>query len=125
MTRYPDPKAKTVNIIVNSKDETDRKLIRYFKEVCRRDGLEMRKEILSLLEHEWKAKHPPPGNPQIQIVQFDGSKKTRKLCEWPKCKQKAEYECQSAFPFGVDKNYCLVHRKHAEYKRDIVNWKKV
>jgi hypothetical protein len=119
MTRYADPKSKSNMIIVKANTEPEAQLIKYFKEVCRRDGYEMRQEILSLLEHEWKNKHPPPGNPQLQVTQFDGSKKAQKLCEYKKCKNKAVWLCVSSYPFGKDQRLCSFHRKRAEYKREV------
>ena len=48
MTRQADPESKTMTLIVRPNDEVERSIIKYFKEVCKRDGFEMRKEIKSL-----------------------------------------------------------------------------
>jgi len=125
MTKPANPKARTFTLIAKAKDESERKAIQYFKEVCRRDGLELRKEIINLISLEWVQKHPKPGNPQKQLFQFDGSKQSRGLCEWEGCHNKAEFLCVSAFPYGKDKRYCSFHRKRAEFKRDISQAKKL
>ena len=78
MTRQPNPKSKFSTIIVRANDECDKEIINYFKEVCARDGLEMRKEILNLIDFNWKQTHPPPGNPQLLLGKFT---KQQKLSE--------------------------------------------
>jgi len=124
MTKQVNPKANS-SIIAVAKTEPEKELIRYFKEVLARDGLEMRTEIFKLIEHDWVKRHPRPGNPQKQIIQFDGSKSSLKLCEWEGCKRKAVWRCRSSYPYGKNRNYCSFHKKRAEYRRDICEAKKL
>jgi len=124
MTKQVSPKASTF-LYAEAKDEAEKNAIKYFKEVCLRDGLEMRKELIRLIEHDWTVRHPRPGNPQKQIIQFDGSKSSLKMCEWEGCKRKAVWRCRSSYPYGKNRNYCSFHRKHAEYRRDICEAKKL
>jgi len=63
MTKQVSPKASTF-LYAEAKDEAEKNAIKYFKEVCLRDGLEMRKELIRLIEHDWTVRHPRPGNPQ-------------------------------------------------------------
>ncbi len=118
MTKPVNPKADS-SIIAVAKTEPEKELIRYFKEVLARDGLEMRTEIFKLIEHDWITRHPRPGNPQKQLVQFDGSKKARGLCEVDGCSQEAEYICHSAYPFGKDRRLCSHHRVDEERRNNV------
>ena len=121
MPRYPDPKAKTNQLIIQAKNESEASTLRYFKNVCRRDGLELRKEVLNLIEVSWKKSHPPPGNPQLQIVQFSGSK-TGLLgtCGFHGCHSKAV--AKGVFlPTGILYHLCADHKREAEGNRH--NWR--
>ena len=125
MTKPANPTAQTFTVIAKAKDESERMIVKYFKEVCARDGLEIRKEILSLISIEWVQKHPKPGNPQKQLFQFDDSKRSRGLCEFEGCKNLATHLCFSSFPFGKDRRLCDRHRVDEMRKRNICKTKKL
>lgn len=118
MTKQVNPKANS-SIIAVAKTEPEKELIRYFKEVLARDGLEMRTEIFKLIEHDWVRRHPRPGNPQKQIIQYDGSAKGGGLCEMEGCPNMAEYMCYSAYPFGKDRRLCSHHRVDEERRNNV------
>ncbi len=118
MTKQVNPNAATF-LYAEAKDEAEREVVRYFKEVCSRDGLEMRKELIRLVEHDWVVRHPRPGNPQKQLIQFDGSKQIRGLCEVEGCGNRAEYLCYSAAPYGKDRRLCNRHRVNEERRNNV------
>jgi hypothetical protein len=122
MTRQANPESKTQSVIVVAKNESDSATIKYFKEVCKRDGLELRKEILNLIEVSWKKMHPPPGNPQLQIVQFQTGKSMGLFgtCGFVGCHAKAV--AKGVFlPSGQLYHLCAAHRIEALGNRR--NWK--
>lgn len=78
MTRQPNPKSKTATVILKANNEDEAKRIRGLKEICVRNGLEIRKVILNgidkfLKEHNW-----PPGNSQTLLQVF--GEKPRLIC---------------------------------------------
>ena len=125
MPKPVNPNADTHSVIAVAKTEPEKELVKYFKEVMARDGLQMREEIFKLIAHDWIRRHPRPGNPQKQLIQYDGSKQSEGLCEWVGCMKEAEWYCRSAFPYGRDKRYCSFHKGKAEYKRDICESRKL
>lgn len=125
MPRQPNPNSKSSTIIVRANDESDKAIINYFKEVCARDGLEMRKEILDLIDFNWKQTHPPPGNPQLLLEKFTEQQKLSHLCEVEGCNKPAKYLCYSIAPYGKDKKICNRHRIDEERKGNIRASKKL
>ena len=125
MTRPPNPKSKTKTIIVRANDEIEASLINYLKEVCARDGLEYRKEILKLIEVDWKARHPPPGNPQNMITKYsDGvQEESAPVCEV--CGELAVYRCTTIFPINTVKNLCQSHTSQFDRRREVTEKRKI
>lgn len=66
MTRSPDPKSKTINIQIHGKPGEAEK-IRAFKEICARNGIEMRDVVLKAVDHFLREHHWPPGNSQTLL----------------------------------------------------------
>ena len=119
MTRPPNPKSKTHTIIVRANDEIEVSLINYLKEVCARDGLEYRKEILKLIEVDWKARHPPPGNPQIMLFQSIEKKKVHEVVVCEVCGEHAVYRCTTIFSINSVKMLCQSHTVQFERRREV------
>ena len=125
MPRQPNPNSKSSAIIVRANDECDKAIINYFKEVCARDGLEMRKEILNLINFNWKKTHPPPGNPQILLEKFTEQQNLSQLCEIKGCNSLAILLCFSVFPFGKDRKLCNQHKIDEVRKGNVRASKKI
>lgn len=70
MTRPPDPEAKTCHLIFQAKTEEEKVKMKAFKEICKRNGIEMRKELLKGIDGFLKEHHWPPGNSQVLIREF-------------------------------------------------------
>jgi hypothetical protein len=70
MTKAPDPKAKIARLVLVAKPGQE-KVIQAFKEVCRKDGLEVSKELHTLVQSWLRAHNYPPGNPQRDIRDYD------------------------------------------------------
>lgn len=122
MTKTLNPSSKSHALTAVAKTPDEKAAVNYFKEVCLRDGLEMRTELIKLIKNEWTKKHPPPGNPQTQLFQYE---EREYRCEWLNCNQEAKFVCKSVFPFGGDRKFCLVHRKRAEFKGEVSSYKKL
>ena len=118
VTRYVNK--KNTSLIVHGKDETDNELIKFFKEVCLRDGLEMRRELLDLLRHSWATKHNwPKGNPQQQVTEyFESHEESTAVCEV--CKEPAVYKCTTIFPINTVKDLCQSHTVQFERRREVI-----
>lgn len=118
MTRYPNK--QNTSLIVHGKDESDNELIRFFKGVCVRDGLEMRKEILDLLRHTWAKKHNyPKGNPQHQIIDYVEPVHEESLCEV--CGEPAVYKVTTIFPINPVKRLCGSHTCQFERRQEVIS----
>jgi hypothetical protein len=99
-------------LYAEAKTESDEEAIRYFKEVCSRDGLEMRNELIKLVSQDWVRRHPHPGNPQKMLVQFNGGHEESDgavLCEVEGCGKEAVWRCDTVFPYGRFKSLCRGH----------------
>jgi len=68
MTRQPNSKSKTFQIVVKARDENERVRIQGFKELCMRDGLVMNDVLMDKIGEVLKSHHWPPGNPQMQLL---------------------------------------------------------
>ena len=64
MTKPLKPTSESYALTAVAKNPDEQESIRYFKEVCLRDGLEMRGELIKLIKEDWVKRHPKPGNPQ-------------------------------------------------------------
>ena len=125
MTRPPNPKSKTHTIIVRANDEIEASLINYLKEVCARDGLEYRKEILKLIEVDWKGRHPPPGNPQIMITKYSDEvhEESQAVCEV--CGEAAVYRCTTVFSINTVKDLCQSHTFQFVRRKEVISKRKI
>lgn len=70
----------------SAKTESEKHDLRGFKEVCNRDGLEMRLEIRKWIRTFLKKHHWPPGNPQHQLMEFTAPKEPA-VAQKPKRKE--------------------------------------
>ena len=113
LTKNLTPKSKSYALTAVAKDQPEKEAIEYFKEVCLRDGLEMRSELIKLIKDDWVKRHPKPGNPQLMLSQCS-KKKLKSLCMFKDCSCVAVWKCFSVFPFGKDRRLCDRHRVNAE-----------
>ena len=126
MPKNVKPNATSYSLIAVAKEEYEREAVRYFKEVCLRDGLEMRKELLNLISNEWVKKHPPPGNPQKQLIQYSKThEESTVMCEVEGCREEAKFRCDTVFPFGRIKSLCQSHTCMFERRGELRSKKKL
>lgn len=123
MTRYPNKKNNS--LIVHGKDEADNEIIKFFKEVCLRDGLEMRKELINLIRERWAPKHNYPlGNPQHQIIEYkEVHEAIVPVCDL--CGSVAVYRCETVFPINSTKSLCRSHTCLLERRGEVISKKPV
>ena len=94
MTRYPNPKAKIVQVVLKAKPEWEIE-VRAFREICARNGIEMGRELYErgirtfLRDHNW-----PPGNSQTVLPAFSENKSEPPVaaakCGFTNCDRKCE-----------------------------------
>jgi hypothetical protein len=122
LTRYANPNSESTTIIAIGKTEPEKELVKYFKKVCRQDGLEMRTEIFKLLEHVWKGQwHKPPGNPQLNIGRYltDQKINSEVKCDEPNCTEKAKWNCTTIYPYRTVRNLCVGHERKMRVRREL------
>ena len=123
MPRPANLKSNT-QLIARAKDEPQKEIIKYFKSVCVRDGLEYGEEIFKMIQNYWMKVHPPPGNPQLQITQYKQPKHhSFHTCEYCNCK--AVYKVKTVFPFKTDKFLCRSHTTSLERRSEVVSKKAI
>jgi len=118
MPRPPNPHAKTKRLVLEGTIEEESVRIRAFKKICVADGLQMKKELLDLLDF-WLKKHNwPPGNPQTLLHSFGVQTKITQQCQYPNCEEIATHECIPNSPYAQKKVfYCQKHHDHAKESR--------
>ena len=119
MTKSLNPCSKSFALTAVAKDEPEKEAINYFKEVCLRDGLEMRTELIKLINDDWVKRHPKPGNPQLQLFQFSKPhEESVDVCEL--CGEPAFYRCTTVFPINPVKSLCRSHTVQGERRNEIL-----
>jgi len=104
--RSPDPKSKVPQIIIRAKQGQVQEEIevKAFKEICSRNGLNMREEIFTrairpfLKDHNW-----PPGNSQTLMEVYTEPKK-KLVCAH--CKKEAPKLYEALFISGAKLKFC-------------------
>ena len=117
MTKSLTPTSKSFALTAVAKSIEEQEAITYFKEVCRRDGLEMRTELIKLINIDWVKRHPKPGNPQLML--FQKKKKVKAtICEL--CKSPAVFRCSTIFSINPVKLLCRDHTVQGERRNEIL-----
>jgi len=107
------PNLKSNRIVLEGNIEEENIRIRAFKEICQRNNIPYREEILKRIDHFLREHNWPPGNSQTQLAKFVEKRLVEKACEYPGCTDVAKYLC---YPHPPGKNkvfYCMAHHKHA------------
>jgi hypothetical protein len=99
MTRQPDPNSKSSRVVLVAKPGQEQ-TVKSFKELCRRDHIEVNEALIGLVQEFLQRHNYPPGNPQLQLTQYDGLK------GFEPSKRGPQYDCNSYRGFGVGKPYC-------------------
>jgi hypothetical protein len=120
VTKPLSPDSQSFALTAVAKNEAEKDAVRYFKEVCSRDGLEMRHELIKLIREDWVKRHPRPGNPQKQLFQFDECHEEI-MCDMPDCGNKAVYRVETIFPVNPMKRLCQHCTSLFERNRELVS----
>lgn len=112
MPRKPKPDSEVPQMIYRAKTEEEKIKLKAFKEICARNGIEMREVAAAavdrfLREHNW-----PPGNSQT-LLQVFGSE-TKKFCGLCGAETNKLYDC--LFISGLRKWCCEHCKNEAEQK---------
>ena len=106
VTKLADPKAKTLRVTLVPKPGMEPTL-RNFKELCRRDNLDMSQELFGMIQNWLKNHNYPPGNPQTLILPFARGARpvvekrvSMPRCEWYKVSTEGKPWCQIDWPLG-------------------------
>lgn len=118
------PNLESNRIVIQGRIEEENIRIKAFKEICNRNGLTYRKEILDLInvflrKHNW-----PPGNSQVLMTKFvDKRLIEKRKCDHPGCDRDAVY-LDFPKPPGESKVYsCKFHHDKALENQLLKNYK--
>ena len=127
ITKPLNPKSESFALTAVAKNPDEQDAISYFKEVCLRDGLEMRSELIKLIKEDWVVRHPKPGNPQLMLFQSlergQVHKESVAVCEV--CGEPAVYTCETVFPINSTKSLCQSHTVQFERRREVISKRKI
>lgn len=111
MPKPPNPKSNRIVIQGNNEDENIR--VRAFKEICFRNNIPYREEVLKRIDNFLKEHNWPPGNSQTLLPRFVEKRLVEKRCEHPGC---ANVACWLDYPYPPGKNKlysCNYHHKES------------
>jgi len=109
MPRPPNPKAKIPQLIIRAENEDEKMVINGVKHVCALDGLEYKKELLTMCRVFLRKHNYPPGNPQTQLL----SQSNVKIEHDCYCGEKATHEAWS-----LENQRFYLCTSHYEQNRD-------
>lgn len=114
MPRPPNPKSKTIQLILKCVNEHEAVRVRACKEICARNGIKIKDVLMQgvdsfLRKHNW-----PPGNSQTQMTTFvERQLVEKRKCDYPGCAEQAVY-IDYPHPPGEAKVYsCQFHHDKA------------
>lgn len=108
------PNLKSNRIVLEGNIEEENIRIRAFKEICQRNNIPYREEILRRIDHFLREHNWPPGNSQTQIVKFVEKQLIDIRCEHPGCTEIASWVDYTKEKTAKPKVYhCPKHHKHS------------
>ena len=120
-----NPCSQSYALTAVAKDPSEKEAINYFKEVCLRDGLQMREELIKLIKEDWVKRHPKPGNPQLMLFQSLERKKVHEELVCEVCGEAAVYRCTTIFSINSVKMLCQSHTVQFERRREVTKKEKL